>query len=383
MIVEWSLVFTVLLAVGISLVGTWLARGAAVRFAWLDQPSRRKMHTNPIPLLGGLAMYGAFLLAVLLTDARLVVSEGLAALLGATLLVAVGMWDDQRGMHPGVKLLAQAAATAIVIFGGLGATFTPLPWLNWGVTFLWVIGICNAMNLLDNMDGLSAGVASIASAFFVMLALSQGQVFVSVISAALFGATLGFLMHNWNPATIFMGDAGSLLLGFLLALLGLKLRFTSAGPDRTWLIPILVLAVPIFDTTLVTISRLRRGVSVASGGKDHVSHRLVRLGLHVREAVGTIYLATLITGGAAVAILTVPQIGQVYAIVAAIVAIGLALLVLLERVDLADTGQLTRAERRALRREEVLSQGTLAEGTPPPGLAPARRGVPEPGGRRP
>jgi UDP-GlcNAc:undecaprenyl-phosphate GlcNAc-1-phosphate transferase len=357
MIVEWSLVFTVLIAVSVSLVGTWLARAAAIRFAWLDQPSRRKVHTNPIPLLGGIAMYGSFLLAVLLTDIRLVISEGLAVLVGATILVAVGMYDDQRGMHPAAKLLAQVVAAGLVIIGGSGATFTSLAWVNWAVTIFWVVGICNAMNLLDNMDGLSAGVASITSAFLTMLALSQGQVFVSVVSAALFGATLGFLMHNWNPATIFMGDAGSLLLGFLLAILGLKLRFAQAGLDRSWLIPILVLAVPIFDTTLVTISRLRRGVSVASGGKDHVSHRLVRLGLHVREAVATIYLATLITGGAAVAVLVVPSIGQIYAIIAAVAVVGLVLLFLLERVDLADTGQLTRAERRAMRADSQPSQG--------------------------
>jgi UDP-GlcNAc:undecaprenyl-phosphate GlcNAc-1-phosphate transferase len=243
-----------------------------------------------------------------------------------------------------VKLLAQAAAAALLFVGGVGVSFLPWVWLNLAATILWVIAICNAMNLLDNMDGLSAGVAAIACAFFTLLALMHGQIWVSIVAAVLLGATVGFLRFNWNPATIFMGDAGSLLLGFLLAVLALKLRFPHVDPRRTWVIPILVLAIPIFDTTVVTLSRLRRGIPITSGGRDHVSHRLVRLGLSVREAVSTIYLAAIVCGVAAVSAVVLPSVEYVYGVVAVLAIAGLIALFLLERVDLSNTGQ-TKSDR--------------------------------------
>jgi UDP-GlcNAc:undecaprenyl-phosphate GlcNAc-1-phosphate transferase len=154
-----------------------------------------------------------------------------------------------------------------------------------------VVGITNALNLLDNMDGLSGGTTTVAAAFFLLLAAISGQFLVGALAAALIGACVGFLRYNLNPATIFMGDTGSLFLGFLLAALGVKLRFPSNVPWITWLVPICVLAVPIFDTTLVFVSRLRRGVNpLTTPGKDHLSHRLVALGLTRREAVLSCYL---------------------------------------------------------------------------------------------
>src|SRR5918995_711122 len=310
---NWSLELAVLIAVAISLGGTFLARHAAVRLDWLDQPNHRKVHANPIPLLGGIAMYMAFLISVLVTDSRTVLAEGTMVLIGATLLLVVGIIDDQRGLSPRTKLLAQTGAATLLVIGGAGVGFFPFAWMNLAATILWVAAICNAMNLLDNMDGLSAGVAAIACAFFTLLALWHGQIWVSIVAAVLLGATLGFLRFNWNPATIFMGDAGSLLLGFLLAVLALKLRFPDVDPRRTWPIPILLLAVPIFDTTVVTLSRLYRSVPISTGGRDHVSHRLVRLGLSVRQAVGVIYLAALLCGAAAVALLVLPSLQYVYA----------------------------------------------------------------------
>jgi UDP-GlcNAc:undecaprenyl-phosphate GlcNAc-1-phosphate transferase len=340
----------VLVAVAISMVGTLVARYAAVRFAWLDQPSRRKLHANPIPLLGGIAIYNAFLVAALLADSRRVLAEGTTVLIGATLLLIVGVIDDQRGLSPRVKLIAQAIAALLLVVGGISVSFLPFEWLNILATVLWVVAICNAMNLLDNMDGLSAGVAAIASGFFTVLAVWHGQIWVSLVGAVLLGATLGFLRFNWNPATIFMGDAGSLLLGFLLAVLAIKLRFEDVDPRRTWAIPILILAVPIFDTTVVTLSRLRRGVPITSGGRDHVSHRLVSVGLSIRQAVGTIYLAAFVCGLAAVLAILLPSLIAVYAIFVAIAVAGLVALYLLERVDLSDTGQVARSpeERRSV-----------------------------------
>src|SRR5688500_18664785 len=223
----------VLIAIAISLGGTYLARHAAVRLDWLDQPNHRKVHANPIPLLGGMVMYMAFLVSVLFTNSRTVLEEGTTVLIGATLLLVVGVIDDQRGMSPLPKLLAQASAGVLLVVGGIGVGFLPFAWLNMVATILWVAAICNAMNLLDNMDGLSAGVAAIACAFFTVLALWHGQIWVSIVAAVLLGAILGFLRFNWNPATIFMGDAGSLLLGFLLAVLALKLRFPDRSEEHT------------------------------------------------------------------------------------------------------------------------------------------------------
>jgi UDP-GlcNAc:undecaprenyl-phosphate GlcNAc-1-phosphate transferase len=169
----------------------------------------------------------------------------------------------------------------------------PYEWLNWVVTLVWVVGITNALNFLDNMDGLSGGVATIASAFFLLLAAMNEprQVLVGAMAAALMGACIGFLRYNLNPATIFMGDTGSLFLGFILAALAIKLRFPSNTALITWMVPVCVLALPIFDTTLVFVSRLRRRVNpFTTAGKDHLSHRLVALGMTKREAVLICYL---------------------------------------------------------------------------------------------
>ncbi len=353
--VNLTLGIAVIAALLVSLSGTFVARSAARRLDWLDQPSRRKMHTDPIPLLGGIAMYLAFLIAIPITNSRTVFEEGLVALAGATILLVVGVVDDRIGINPRPKLLAQVLAALLLVVGGIGIEFLPYSWMNAIATVIWVVGICNAMNLLDNMDGLSAGIAAIACAFFTVLAVIHGQIWVSIVAAVLLGAILGFLRYNWNPATIFMGDAGSLLLGYMLAVLAIKLRFPGVEPERSWMIPILVLAVPIFDTTLVTISRLRRGVSISSGGRDHVSHRLVRLGLSVRQSVGVIYLAALLGGVVAVKIALQPSLPYIYALVALLAIAALSALILLEQVDLSDTGQVVRPpeQRRRARLKRV------------------------------
>jgi UDP-GlcNAc:undecaprenyl-phosphate GlcNAc-1-phosphate transferase len=201
--------------------------------------------------------------------------------------------DDHWGLHAYLKLGGQLLAGVILLLGGTQVSLFANSWLNWAITLLWVVGMTNALNLLDNMDGLSGGITTVAAAFFMLLAaLGQPpQVLVGAMAAALIGACIGFLRYNLNPATIFMGDTGSLFLGFVLAALGIKLRFPNNVPWVTWLVPICVLALPIFDTTLVFVSRLRRGRNpLTTPGKDHLSHRLVALGLTRREAVLTCYL---------------------------------------------------------------------------------------------
>ncbi|MFT4037911.1 MAG: MraY family glycosyltransferase [Thermomicrobiales bacterium] len=332
----------VVVAFMVSLLATWCVRWAARRFDWLDHPSRRKVHTNPIPLMGGIAMYAGFVVAVPVAHSRTVLQEGIYVLAGATLVLIAGIIDDRRGMSPRVKLLAQIAAAALLVIGGVQIAFFPWPWINAAATIFWVVAICNAVNLLDNMDGLSGGVSAIACATFTILALLNGQIWVSVVSAVLFGAILGFLWFNWNPATIFMGDAGSLLLGFLLAVLAIKLRFPGVDQERTWIAPLLVLAIPILDTTLVTISRLRRGVSISAGGRDHISHRLLRTGMSVRQAVATIYGAALLCSLVAIVVTMVADDRTASLLVLASGVVGVTALVALERLDLSDTGQVAR-----------------------------------------
>jgi UDP-GlcNAc:undecaprenyl-phosphate GlcNAc-1-phosphate transferase len=272
--------------------GTPLARWAAPRLGFVDQPSARRVHRRPMPRLGGAAIYLAAIAALLVFRERFNIHQAVGILLGATLVSFFGLWDDRRGLSPAFKLLGQFGAAGILLFTGVQVNIFPYAWLNIAVTLIWVVGITNAMNLLDNMDGLSGGVGAVASSFFLLLAAMNGQYLVGVLSAALLGACVGFLVYNLNPASIFMGDAGALFLGFMLAVVGIKLRFMDNVNIVTWMVPVLILGVPIFDTTLVFVSRMLRGLNpLTAPGKDHTSHRLVSMGFTQREAVMILYLA--------------------------------------------------------------------------------------------
>jgi UDP-GlcNAc:undecaprenyl-phosphate GlcNAc-1-phosphate transferase len=291
----WLVIF--LGALAIALVMTPVARAVAVRVGMVDRPAPRKLHTRPIPLLGGLALYLAVLLALLLFEGRYNLPQLAGILAGATAISFLGIWDDHWGMRPLIKLAGQVLIAGAVMATGVTVSLFPWPILNLLVTLLWLVGITNAFNLIDNMDGLSGGIGAVAAAFFLLLAALNGQYLVGAMAAAVLGACIGFLRYNFNPASIFMGDAGSLFLGFLMAVLGIKLRFPHNVAFVTWMVPVLVLGIPIFDTALVVLSRLRRGLNpLTTPGKDHLSHRLVRAGLTHREAVLTLYLAQVTLG---------------------------------------------------------------------------------------
>ncbi|HLF28890.1 MAG TPA: MraY family glycosyltransferase [Anaerolineae bacterium] len=276
----------------LALGGTPLARRLAPRLGMIDQPDARKVHQRPMPRMGGAAIVLACLAAVLLFRERIEFQQLVGIVLGGAFVSLIGALDDRWGMAPLVKLIGQFFAAGILIATGLTIQLLPVAWLNYGLTALWIVGITNAFNLLDNMDGLSSGVAAIAAAFFTLLAALSKQSYVSALSAAVLGATLGFLIYNFNPASIFMGDSGSLFIGFVLAAIGVKLRFPDNVNFVTWMAPVLVLSVPLFDTALVSISRLRRGLNpLTTPGKDHTSHRLVAAGFSTREAVMLHYLA--------------------------------------------------------------------------------------------
>lgn len=309
---------------------TPLARHLAHRFELVDKPSARKAHLKPMPLLGGVAMYFATIIALLLFGQQQEIAQLAGILIGATLVSFCGLWDDRRALSPAIKLVVQFIAALILISTGVVVTFLPNPILNLCVTLVWVVGITNAFNLLDNMDGLSGGVCAIASLFFLVLAITSQQFLVGSLAAALLGACVGFLLYNFNPARIFMGDSGSLFLGFVLAAVGIKLRFLEQPTTISWMIPIVVLAVPIFDTTLVTVSRLRRGLNpLTTPSRDHLSHRLVRRGLSHREAVMSIYLICGACGVAGI-LLTHANVLEAYAIGIAIFLFAFISLIVLE-----------------------------------------------------
>jgi UDP-GlcNAc:undecaprenyl-phosphate GlcNAc-1-phosphate transferase len=271
---------------------TPIARKIAPRLGVMDHPNPRKVHARPMPLLGGAAIVVASIVALLVFQDHFEIQQLIGIFFGAALVSLLGIVDDRWGLRPLLKLIGQIFAAVILIASGLQIRSLPFEWLNILVTLVWIVGITNAFNLLDNMDGLSGGVAAVAAAFFMLMAALSDQSYVGALAAALLGAAIGFLAYNFNPASIFMGDTGSLFLGFMLSAIGIKLRFPSNVTFVTWMIPILVLGMPIFDTTLVFISRLRRGKNpLTTPGKDHVSHRLVALGFTTREAVMIHYLA--------------------------------------------------------------------------------------------
>ncbi len=293
------LVLALLGALVISTALTPVVRRLAVGWGTMDNPSERKIHASPIPRLGGLAIWLALWIAALASvrfipggttmDPTSTLPELAGIFAAATVIMLVGITDDRRGeMSPATKLVFQFVACTILVVLHVKLTVFGVQAVDIALTYLWVLGLTNALNLLDNMDGLSAGATSIAGAFFLLLAGLNGQVLVALLAAALVGSCLGFLIYNYNPASIFMGDSGSLSLGFMLAVLGMKLQIHNSQ-NLSIVIAALVLSLPIFDTAFVVWRRLSDGRRITQGGKDHTSHRLVKLGLNQREAVWALY----------------------------------------------------------------------------------------------
>ncbi|MDN5273203.1 MraY family glycosyltransferase [Chloroflexus sp. MS-CIW-1] len=321
-------------ALTFSILVTPIARRTALRSGLIAIPRSRDSHTTPIPLLGGAAIYTAFVAALLLFGDLAHIRELIGILLGATIVSLFGLADDRWGMPAIIKLGGQMLAATVLLLAGTQVQLLPWPALNWALTLLWVVVITNAINFLDNMDGLSGGVATIAAAFFLLLAAMNQprQVLVGAMAAALIGACIGFLRYNFNPASIFMGDTGSLFIGFILAALAIKLRFLNNIPLVTWLVPVCVLGLPLFDLALVFVARVRRGVNpFTTAGKDHLSHRLHALGMTKREAVLTCYLLAGASGLIGVYI-TQARPSEAYLVFAGLLIVALAGIVWLERV---------------------------------------------------
>lgn len=277
---------------------TPLVRALARRNGLVARPKIDRWHKKPTAMFGGTAI----LLAVLASYAAFVehTLHGLVVVGASTFLFAIGLIDDLVHTKPYQKLIGQIMAAAFVVAFGLTLPWTSSEPLNIFITIVWLIGITNAVNLLDNMDGLAAGIAAVASVFLAFSFVANGQLTEATMLAVFAAALIGFLIYNFNPATIFMGDCGSMFIGFFLASTALLSASGTTGRSRSLLpvlsVPILILLIPIFDTTLVTVLRKLSGRAASQGGRDHTSHRLVALGMSERRAVLMLYGFAMLSG---------------------------------------------------------------------------------------
>lgn len=285
-----------LLALTITGFSTPWVRRAAIALGFVDAPAQRKLHSTPMPLMGGVGIVAGFIIALFFFYGSLPRSVA-AVLLSGILVALVGLLDDRYDLPAWAKFIAEILVVVLLLAFDIGVKLPMPSWLNYLITFIWVVGITNAVNFLDNMDGLSAGLSAVSAAFILLLGSQGGQYLVSILAAAVLGACLGFLRYNFKPAQIFMGDVGALFLGFLLAVMALQLRFPTNLSTITWMVPVFIMGVPIFDMSLVIFSRTRRGLNpMTTPGKDHISHRLVELGFSQREAVLILYLISGVLG---------------------------------------------------------------------------------------
>ena len=273
---------------------TWPVRALAIRLGAMDAPNlARKSQAEPVPYLGGVAIALGITITTLAAvyvggnksgeNAGQLKDLALTVLLPALLLGAMGLIDDLRSLSPWPRLIAQSVVGTVVaiVIVNSGTTGTPFgtSTLNTIVTIFWIVGICNSINFFDNLDGAAAGAVAIAALGVFFIAFDRGQELVSALSVVTAGATIGFLIWNKSPAKIYMGDAGALFLGIIISVTTIRL---NPGIEPTWkslTIPVILLAVPLLDTSVAVFSRISRRVSPLTGGKDHLSHRLVRAGL--------------------------------------------------------------------------------------------------------
>lgn len=301
------------LAAGLALVSIRFTR----RLGLLDMPrsAPHKLHAIPMPLAGGIALFSA------LTISEWVLGDYsdpdvVATFVAGSLVLLFGLWDDFKEISPLVKLVGQILAAMVLIKLGVAIHIFESPefflggngywdvYLDWFLTILWVVGITNAFNFVDSMDGLAVGLGGMAAAFFMLVTLDAGQLALSRHSALLLGACVGLYFFNSPPAQLFLGDSGAQVLGFVLAALAIAYRPQGANQSSSWFVPIMLLGVPIFDTTLVVLSRLRRRRTVYTASRDHTYHRLLAFGWSSNRAVLAMQVAALLLGCIAFVVLT-------------------------------------------------------------------------------
>ncbi|MCP4899257.1 MAG: undecaprenyl/decaprenyl-phosphate alpha-N-acetylglucosaminyl 1-phosphate transferase [bacterium] len=319
------LVLGFFLAFLFALVGTPMAREAALRFGVVDNPDGMlKQHEQPVAYLGGLAVFISFLLSIGMTfefDHEL-----LALLLASTIVATLGLIDDFGVLTPRAKVLGQMVAVFVLFKASVTVNLVVLPWwARLGITVLWLVGLSNALNLMDIMDGLASGLGVIAATFLLVVAILNGRWMVAAFTVAIIGALLGFLRFNFSPASIYLGDCGSLFLGFTLGALAMVMSYTEHNPFG-FLAPVFILAVPIVDTGFVTLLRLRAGRRIYHGSPDHFPLRLrKKLGGNITRTVVVVYAVAILLGSLGVLILFLdPQTTLIItALTVVIISVGL------------------------------------------------------------
>lgn len=349
---------TALVAFLSSLATVEIFRRLFLRIGIIDRPSGRKCHEKPTPYGGGLGILtgvilplagGAALVAFVpgffatgvfveflphLDGARAQFPTLAAIMAGGAALATLGLIDDARDLSPWIKLAVEFAVAGTLVFGfDVNATFfMKSAALSKIVSVLWIVAITNSFNLIDNMDGYASGVAAIASFFFLIVAIKTGQFFIAVLFSVVIGSALGFLAHNFPPARVFMGDAGALLLGYLISVSAILFTyFTGGSRFFAVIMPLVILAVPLYDTTSVVYVRLIQRRPIFAADRSHLSHRLLDSGMTPRKALFTIYLITFATGMAALNLHRVDEIGAFYILVQTLALV--AVLALLENLS--------------------------------------------------
>ena len=310
---HWALAFFI--SLGVVLVITPAVIFLAQKTGAVDKPDARKVHTKPIPRIGGIGIYLAFLLSIIFVSVisnfdgeTLRTITGL--LISGSIMFLVGIIDDYENLPAKVKLLGQIIAAAVLtVFFDVRVDFITDPlgdyiyleWLAVPVTIFWLVGLTNTVNLIDGLDGLAAGVSGLAAITILLVAMEQHFFLITILTAALAGAALGFLFYNTNPARIFMGDSGSLFLGFMLAAISIVGAVKSAA-TLALTVPILALGIPILDTTFAILRRYLGGQPIFKPDKGHLHHRLLSLGFTQRQAVFLMYIISAMLGLSAIAL---------------------------------------------------------------------------------
>ena len=333
--------FAFILALAVAFAATPAVKMLAIRIKAVDVPrDSRRMHKTPIPRLGGLAIFLGFLVSILIFGRT--GPQMASILVGAILLVALGMVDDVVALKPGIKFLGQIVAALIPTLAGVVITrftnpFSAGGYFNLGifsipVTILWIVGITNAVNFIDGLDGLACGVSAIATVTMFVIAVLYSEYQIALMMAALAGACLGFLPYNMNPAKIFMGDTGSMFLGYILAVTSIQGLFKFYAVI-SFAVPFILLGLPIFDTAFAIIRRLAHGQSPLQADRGHVHHRLIDLGFDQKQSVAILYAFSAVLGLTAVLLATTNEAKLVILALAVLICffLGMSLMTMEKR----------------------------------------------------
>ena len=327
-------ILTFIFSLILSLYLTPLMRRAALQFGIVDRPDGKlKKHKKSMPYLGGIAIYLAFLLALAFSFTPEFNKEVLGLLLAGTIVLLLGFIDDLGFLKTWVKFAGQLIAVLVLVKSGIFIKLVFFPnYICIPLTFLWLVGMINAFNIIDVMDGLAVGVAFFASIAFFFVALLNGRIMIAIVAITLAGSLLGFIRYNFNPARIYMGDAGSMFLGLMIGALAMVGSYTDKNV-LGFLAPAVILGIPIFDTIQVTVARWRKGIPFYRGSPDHYALLLRTAGLSVKGVTWLSYGAAAILGGLGVLMMNLSSFSHVVLVVGLLALLGIISIVLLQRME--------------------------------------------------